>query len=104
VLRFWRTWGGLHNKRPDEIAQWTERGQQALQVMESHLRDRAFFVGERCTIADIALYAYTHTADWAGFDMEPVPAVRSWLARMAAEPGHVSIANGPGSPDFRPER
>lgn len=102
VMKFWRTWGGIHNKRPDEIALWQERGQQALHVMEQHLRGRRFFVGERCSIADIALYAYTHTAGLVGFDMAALPAVRAWLERIASEPGHVPIANGPGSIDFRP--
>jgi glutathione S-transferase len=97
VMKFWRTWGGIHNKRPDEIALWQDRGQQALQVMDRHLRTRRFFVAERYTIADIALYAYTHTAGLVGFDLDAVPAVRAWLERVASQPGHVRIANGPGS-------
>ncbi len=59
--------------------------------MERHLDGRAFFVGERCTIADIALYAYTHVADEGGFCLLSFPAVRAWLDRVAAEPGHVPI-------------
>lgn len=101
VMKFWKTWGGLHNKRPEEIAAWKERGQQALQVMQRHLEAHSFFVGERYSIADIALYAYTHTAGLVGFDMQAVPAVRAWLERVASEPGHVPIANGPGSKDYR---
>jgi len=97
VLKFWKFWGGLHHKRPDEIALWKQRGQAALAVMNTHLATRSFFAGERYGIADIALYAYTHTADLAGFDLEPVPHVVAWLARVRAEPRHISIKSGPGS-------
>ncbi len=68
-----------------------ERGRQALGVMEGHLAGRRFFVGEAYSISDIALYAYTHVADEGGFDLAPYPSVRAWLARVAAEPGHVPI-------------
>jgi glutathione S-transferase len=97
VLKFWKFWGGLHHKRPDEIATWKQRGQAALEVMNTHLATREFFVGERYGIADIALYAYTHTADLAGFDLQPVPHVVRWLSRVCAQPGHVTIKSGPGS-------
>jgi glutathione S-transferase len=97
VMKFWRAWGGIDKKRPDEVALWQDRGQQALQVMERHLETRQFFAAERCTIADIALYAYTHTAGLVGFDLETLPAVRAWLERIAADPKHIRIANGPGS-------
>ena len=50
-----------------------------------------FFVGERYTIADIALYAYTHVAAEGGFDLAPFPAVRAWIERVAAQPGHIAI-------------
>jgi glutathione S-transferase len=101
VMKFWKFWGGLHTKRPDEIALWQQRGQAALAVMEQHLTRRAFFVAERYTVADIALYAYTHTAADAGFDLEVLPAVRAWLARVREQPRHAPIASGPGSPGFR---
>ena len=97
VMKFWKFWGGLEHKRPDEIALWRDRGQAALHVMDVHLQGRRFFVGERYGIADIALYAYTHTAREAGFDLDAVPAVCAWLARVAAQPGHVPIKSGPGS-------
>jgi glutathione S-transferase len=60
-------------------------------VMEGHLMERPFFVGDRYTIADIALYAYTHVAHEGGFDLEGFPAVRAWLGRVAAQPGYVPI-------------
>jgi glutathione S-transferase len=72
----------------------TKRGHAALQVMETHLVGRGWLVGGRLSIADIALYAYTHVADEGGFDLAPYPAVRAWLARVAAEPGHIPITQG----------
>jgi glutathione S-transferase len=94
VMKFWKFWGGLHHKRPDEIAVWQQRGQAALAVMNTHLTGRSYFVGDAYSIADIALYAYTHTADVAGFDLEATPAVRAWLARVRSQPGHVPIEGG----------
>jgi glutathione S-transferase len=70
-------------------------GYAALGVMEGHLKDGGgFFVGDRYTIADIALYAYTHVAHEGGFDLEGFPEVRAWLSRVAAQPGHVPITRG----------
>ena len=59
--------------------------------MEGHLAGREFLVGGRYTIADIALYAYTHVAGEGGFDLAGYPAIGAWLDRVAAEPGHVTI-------------
>ena len=59
--------------------------------MERHLASRAFLVGERYTLADISLYAYTHVAPEGGFDLGPYPAIRAWLGRVAAQPGHIAI-------------
>jgi glutathione S-transferase len=59
--------------------------------MEGHLTDRQWFVGEHATIADIALYAYSHIAGEGGFDLAAYPAVRAWLDRVAAQPGHITI-------------
>ena len=70
------------------------QGAAALGVMEGHLARRTFFVGERYTIADIALYAYTHVAGEGGFDLAPYDNVRAWLARVAAQPGYVPITRG----------
>ena len=77
--------------RQAELPKRLEQGRAALAVMEQHLASRQYFVGERYSIADIALYAYTHVAGEGGFDLAPYPSVRAWLARVAAEPGHVSI-------------
>jgi glutathione S-transferase len=72
---------------PDRLA----KGRAALAVMDQHLKARSFFVAERYTIADIALYAYTHVAHEGGHDLAPYSSVRSWLGRVAAQPGHVGI-------------
>jgi len=89
VLKFWTLWGGLHKKRPDEIAVWKQRGQAAIDVMAQHLASQPWFTGERYGIADIALYAYTHTAAAIGFSIGP--AVASWLDRVRAQPGYVAM-------------
>ena len=59
--------------------------------MERHLAGRTFFVGERFSLADISLYAYTHVAPEGGFDLSGYPALRAWIDRVAAQPGHVPI-------------
>jgi len=76
---------------PDRLA----RGRAALAVMETHLADRQFFVAERYGIADIALYAYTHVAHEGGHDLAPYPRVNAWLARVAAQHGHVRLTARP---------
>lgn len=75
----------------EQIARNHPRGEAALAVMEQHLSERAFFVGERYGIADIALYAYTHVADEGGYDLAAYPAITAWLRRVAAQPGHIPI-------------
>jgi len=66
-------------------------GYVALDAMERHLDGRTFLVGETYTLADISLYAYTHVAHEGEFDLEPYPATRAWLDRVAGQPGHVPI-------------
>lgn len=73
------------------LAQKQRAGNQALSVMNQHLETRAFFVGERYTIADIALYAYTHVAGEGGFELSQYPAVVRWLQRVRNEARHVTI-------------
>ncbi len=69
------------------------RGYNALGVMEGHLKSREWFVGERYSIADIALYAYTHVADEGGFDLANYPAIRRWLERVKSLPRHIPITS-----------
>jgi glutathione S-transferase len=73
------------------IDDWMEEGQRTLSIMDKHLSKSRFFAGERYTVADIALYAYTHVAEQCDYDLTPFPAVRAWLARVAAEPLHVPM-------------
>ena len=76
---------------PDRLA----KGRAALAVMEQHLSSRQFFVNERYSIADIALYAYTHVAEDGGLKLEAYPNVREWLGRVAAQPHYVSLLARP---------
>jgi len=73
------------------LEDWMENGHRALRVMEAHLARYDFFVAGHFTIADIALYAYTHVAEQCDYDLAGYPAVRRWLARVEAEPGYVAM-------------
>ena len=92
--RYWLHHVELTPERRAALVEKKRAGDAALGVMETHLASRTFFVGERYTIGDIALYAYTHVADEGGFDLEPFSAVRAWLARVASQPRHVPITAG----------
>ena len=90
VARFW-----VHVLRAppseEELEARRAGGYAALEAMEGHLTGRDYLVDERYTIADIALYAYTHVAEEAGFELARYPATNDWLQRVAAQPGHVKI-------------
>jgi len=77
------------------LEEWMEHGYRALQVMENHLKEHRYFAADRYTVADIALYAYTHLADQCDYDLAGFPAVGEWLDRMAAHPGHVRMEQEP---------
>ncbi|HVN83582.1 MAG TPA: glutathione S-transferase family protein [Candidatus Binatia bacterium] len=91
-----RAW--LHSEitpeREAQIAAKRKLGYAALDVMEQHLHTRTFFVGERYSIADIALYAYTHVASEGGFDLGPYRAINAWLERVRSQPKHIPIIQG----------
>ena len=91
VARFWAI-AGITPPEADREAKM-RGGAAALRAMERHLTGRDFLVGERYTIADIALYAYTHVAPEGGFELEPYPAIEAWLKRVAAQPGHIAITD-----------
>ena len=93
VVRFWVAYSGRAEEFTERIPERMAAGYRALDAMEKHLAapGRAFLVGDEMTLADIALYAYTHVAHEAGFDLDGYPAVRAWLDRVAATPGHVPI-------------
>ena len=80
---------------PDLLREKHEKGYAALEVMEGHLAAHDYLAAGRCTIADIALYAYTHVAEEGGFDLTPYPGIRAWLRRVASLPGHVPMGAGP---------
>jgi len=73
------------------MAALLEGGNKALAVMEDRLSTAPFFAGETLSVADVALYAYTHDAGTAGFDLARFPFVSAWLSRVAADEGHVEI-------------
>jgi glutathione S-transferase len=91
VQRFGLAYSGRPELFEDRRAERTRAGYRALDVMEGYLADHEWFVGESMTIADIALYAYTHVADEGGFELERYGAITAWLARVAEQPGHVLI-------------
>jgi glutathione S-transferase len=91
VARFLLAYSGEPEKHTALIESKMPGGYAALDAMEGHLEGRSFLVGERYTVADIALYAYTHVAHEGGFDLERYGAVRAWLQRVVSQPGHVAI-------------
>ena len=86
VARFLLRHTEADDPRRAMLEQRQKGGYAALGVMERHLADTPFFVGGRYSIADIALYAYTHVADQGGFELGSYPCVRAWLARVEAQP------------------
>ena len=90
VLRHWMH-TGLDPSRKSQVTEKRKGGYEALSVMEAHLHLRDFFAGGRYSIADIALYAYTHVAHEGGFDLAAYPAVNAWLERVRGQANHVPI-------------
>jgi glutathione S-transferase len=101
VARFWLTYSGTPERFEAELPARTKGGYAALDAMERHLDGREFLVGGRYSLADISLYAYTHVAHEGGFELEPYRAIRGWLDRVAAQPGHVAI-DAPAAADTLP--
>jgi glutathione S-transferase len=89
--RYWLRHLEMTPERQVRLVEKQKLGRDALAVMERHLDGRDWFAAGRYTVADIALYAYTHVADQGGFDLAPYPRVRAWLGRVTAEPGHVPM-------------
>jgi glutathione S-transferase len=90
VVRFWVAYSGAP-PADAEVEARRRGGYAALDAMERHLSDRPFLVGERFTVADISLYAYTHVAGEGGFDLSGYSGIGVWLDRVAAQPGHVPM-------------
>lgn len=96
VVRFWHFAGQVDENR-GALSEKMERGYHALAVMESHLQGRQFFVGERYSVADISLFAYTHVAGEGGFELQRFPHVQGWIDRVQGQPGHVPITDSVGN-------
>ena len=91
AAHFWLTLvKGGRELQTHALENWMENGYQALSVMEKHLATHQFFAAHRYTIADIAIYAYTHTANESGFDLTGFPSIRAWIKRVVEQPGHVT--------------
>ena len=95
---FWLTLvKGGRDLQQHAFEDWMEEGHRALGVMEKHLTLHDFFAADRYTIADIALYAYTHVAHECDYDLGSFPAIRAWLTRVASEPSHVTMEQNPAA-------
>jgi glutathione S-transferase len=93
VVRFLVAYSGQPERYVEVIERKTVDGYRALDALESHLAGsgESYVVGAALTLADIALYAYTHVAHEGGFDLSSHPSIRNWLDRVSGEPGHVAI-------------
>lgn len=89
--RFWVSILGKSDDFREQLEQKQKLGYAALGVMEKHLSKHNFFVEESYSIADIALFAYTHVADEGGFDLNRFPAIEEWIARVKNQPGYVGL-------------
>lgn len=94
VARFWLKFAAKEDlaKKQHLVPEWHDKGNAALSVMNTHLKTHDWFGGPRYSVADIALYGYTHSATDGGFNLADHPAVTKWLARVAAEPGHIPLS------------
>jgi glutathione S-transferase len=91
TVRFWISIAKVAEQKSEAITQKQQLGYVALQVMENHLTKHDYFVGNRYSIADIALYAYTHVAEEGGFDLSKFPAILAWFDRIIHQPNHLTI-------------
>jgi glutathione S-transferase len=94
TARYWiASLGKSESELGEKLEEKRRNGHAALAVLEQGLAGSEFLVGERYSLADVALYAYTHVAPEGGFALEAYPSIRAWCARVAAEPGHVPITS-----------
>lgn len=91
TVRFWKAFSGAPERFTADIARCMPRGYKALDVMEQHLSRNVFFADNTYTIADIALYAYTHCAADGGYDLHAYPHIRRWLHRVEQTPDFVPL-------------
>lgn len=92
--RYWVSILGKADEYKEALKEKHQRGYAALEVMEHHLTEKTFFVGQRYTIADIALFAYTHVADQGNFDLSRFKAIQAWIERVKAQSRYISITHG----------
>ncbi len=94
TARFWiASLGKTEAELGEKLEEKRRNGHAALAVLEQALTGREYLVADRYSLADVALYAYTHVAPEGGFDLAPYPAIRAWCGRVAAQPGHVPITS-----------
>jgi glutathione S-transferase len=93
VARAWIAYFGIPPGKERELEERIQKGYAALDVMEGELKQRPFFAGEQYSLADIALYAYTHVAEEGRFDLSRYPAIRAWFERIQAQPRHLRITD-----------
>ena len=94
VARFYLTYAPKEElkKREHLVAEWHAKGNAALAVMENHLRQRDWFAGADYSVADIALFGYTHCADEGGFNLAAYPAMDRWMNRVREQPGYIPLS------------
>ena len=94
VARFWLAYAAPEDLAPRKhlVPEWHAKGNAAMGVMETHLKTHDWFAGGRYSVADIALYGYTHCAGEGGFDLATYPALSRWLDRVASQPGHIPLS------------
>lgn len=97
VARSWHHLPAMSDEQKRQLPDKMKRGYAALDVMETHLASRQFFVGETYGLADVALYAYTHVAGEGGFDLSRYPAIGAWMKRVADQPNHIPITAPAGT-------
>ena len=93
VARAWIAFFGIPPGKERELEERIQKGYAALDVMEDELKKRPFFAGDRYSLADIALYAYTHVAEEGRFNLSRYPAIRAWFERVQAQPRHLRITD-----------
>jgi glutathione S-transferase len=94
TVRFWRAYVGLEaltGLQREQIGPKRKAGNEALKLMDEHLTEREWLVGDSISLADICLFAYTHVADEGGFDLDLYPAVIAWMERIMLHPRHVEM-------------
>ena len=94
TLRFWKKWVGIDNLTDSQRLQMTPKriaGQAALKLMDEHLANHGWFVADHMTLADVCLFAYTHVAGDADFDLRQYPHLTQWIERVKGQPRYLAM-------------